>query len=84
MSILGERIKQLRGKTAQKNFAQFLGIPLTTFANKEKCWELAAENRQLHREKEEFLRENGELKAMVARLEEGKNRLCCYGSAYGK
>ena len=37
--------------------------------------ELVVENRRLHREKEELLRENGELKAMVARLEERKNRL---------
>lgn len=34
-----------------------------------------AENRPLHREKEELLRENGELKAMVAGWEERKNRL---------
>ena len=37
--------------------------------------DLVVENRQLHKEKEELLRENGELKAIVARLEERKNRL---------
>lgn len=37
--------------------------------------ELAAENRRLYREKEEVLRELGELRATVARLEERKNRL---------
>lgn len=33
------------------------------------------ENRQLHRDKAELLREIGDLRAKVARLEEGKNRL---------
>lgn len=37
--------------------------------------ELAAENRRLYREKEEVLKELGELRATVARLEERKNRL---------
>lgn len=37
--------------------------------------ELAAENRMLYKEKEELLRENGELKATVARLEERKNAM---------
>ena len=37
--------------------------------------ELAAENRRLYREKEELLKELGELRATVARLEERKNRL---------
>ncbi len=36
--------------------------------------ELAAENRQLHRDKEALLRENGELREKVARLEERKRR----------
>lgn len=37
--------------------------------------ELAAENRRLYREKEEVLKELGELRATVARLEERKNRI---------
>lgn len=37
--------------------------------------ELAAENRRLYREKEEVLKELGELRATVARLEERKSRL---------
>lgn len=37
--------------------------------------ELAAENRRLYREKEELLKELGELGATVARLEERKSRL---------
>ena len=36
--------------------------------------ELADENRQLHRDKEALLRENGELREKVARLEERKRR----------
>ena len=36
--------------------------------------ELADENRQLHRDKETLLRENGELREKVARLEERKRR----------
>ena len=36
--------------------------------------ELAVENRQLHRDKEALLRENGELREKVARLEERKRR----------
>lgn len=36
--------------------------------------ELVAENRQLHRDKETLLRENGELREKVARLEERKRR----------
>lgn len=35
--------------------------------------ELTAENRKLHQEKEALLRENGELREKVARLEERKN-----------
>ena len=35
MSTLGERLKQLRGKASQKQFAQTLGIPPTTLANYE-------------------------------------------------
>ena len=35
MSTLGERLKQLRGKASQKQFAQILGIPPTTLANYE-------------------------------------------------
>lgn len=37
--------------------------------------ELLSENRQLHRDKAELLKELGELRATVARLEERKNRL---------
>ncbi len=37
--------------------------------------EVIAENRQLHREKEEILRENGVLREKIARLEERKSRL---------
>ena len=36
--------------------------------------EIADENRQLHRDKEALLRENGELREKVARLEERKRR----------
>ena len=36
--------------------------------------ELVNENRQLHRDKEALLRENGELREKVARLEERKRR----------
>jgi len=36
---------------------------------------ISAENRQLHRDKAELLKEIGDLRAKVARLEEGKNRL---------
>ena len=36
--------------------------------------EVVAENRQLHRDKEALLRENGELREKVARLEERKRR----------
>ncbi|MBS5375504.1 helix-turn-helix domain-containing protein [Bilophila wadsworthia] len=42
---------------------------------KEERRELAVENRRLYREKEELLKELGELRATVARLEERKNRL---------
>lgn len=37
--------------------------------------DVIAENRQLHREKEELLRENGALRERIARLEERKNGL---------
>lgn len=46
--------------------------------------ELCAENRQLHRDKAELLREIGELRATVVRLEERAQRLaqaCARGSA---
>ena len=144
MSTLGERIKILRGKTSQKQFAQSLGIPATTLANyennkselnfamirlfttrfgvetnwlifgtgpmkseesecsfpsssceelppaedtqkanffnhdklereleleKQERRELALENRKLHQEQENLLRENGELKVKIAKLE---------------
>ena len=36
--------------------------------------EVVAENRQLHHDKEALLRENGELREKVARLEERKRR----------
>lgn len=42
--------------------------------------ELVNENRQLHRDKEALLRENGELREKVARLEERK---CRYEITHG-
>lgn len=46
--------------------------------------ELAAENRILYKEKEELLRENGELKAAVARLEERKNAMSVEASIFAQ
>lgn len=43
---------------------------------------ISAENRQLHRDKADLLREIGDLRAKVARLEECKNRLAVAGSIH--
>ncbi len=42
------------------------------------------ENRQLHRDKAELLREIGDLRAKVARLEECKNRLAVAGGMHSE
>lgn len=56
----------------EKNFSK---LERELELEREERRELAAENRRLYREKEEVLKELGELRATVARLEERKNRL---------